>query len=143
MAVDVVFLDPGDEFDPSVTPFLVVPSYQMMSRELIAKLENYTKQGGHLIMTTRSGLKDERGHLWEAKIQQPIWPLVGGEIQIYDHLPAGRPGKIEFGGVDYPCHVWGTLVDPRPGTEVWGTGLNRPKCSQPSSKPQVAFPFAR
>jgi beta-galactosidase len=41
MGVDVVFKDPGDSLDPAEIPFLVVPSMQMMSRELIAKLEAY------------------------------------------------------------------------------------------------------
>jgi beta-galactosidase len=121
LAVDVVFLDPGDTFDPQQTPFMVVPSYQMMSRELIAKLENYAKQGGHLIMTTRSGLKNEQGHLWEAQKQEPIWPLIGGEIPFYDHLPANHPGMVAFEGAEYSWHLWGTVVKPNPGTEVWGT----------------------
>lgn len=120
MAVDVVFLDPSDAFDADFTPFMVVPSYQMMSPELIAKLETYVKEGGHLIMTTRSGLKDDRGHLWEAKIQEPIWPLVGGEIEFYDHLPLGRPGMISFAGSEYPWYMWGTLIKPYENTETWG-----------------------
>ena len=72
-------------------------------------------------MTTRSGLKDERGHLWEAKIQQPVWPLVGGEVRFYDHLPADRPGKVSFGGEEYTWHLWGNVVKPAPGSETWGT----------------------
>jgi len=121
MAVDVVFLAPDDVFDPEQTPFMVVPAYQMMSPELIAKLENYAKAGGHLIFTTRTGLKDDRGHLWEAKIQQPMWPLVGGEIRFYDHLPAGRPGQVALDGGNYSWHLWGNVVEPAPGTEIWGT----------------------
>lgn len=121
MAVDVVFLDEADEFDPDHIPFLVVPSYQMMSRDLIARLEDYARQGGHLIITTRSGLKDERGHLWEAKIQEPIWNLIGGEILYYDHLSPDRPGTVRFGKEDYEWHLWGTVVEPKGKTETWGT----------------------
>jgi beta-galactosidase len=120
MAVDVVFLDEADNFDPDLFPFIVVPSYQMMSPELITKLERYADNGGHLIITTRSGLKDEKGHLWEAKIQQPIWKLIGGEIEYYDHLPAHLPGQVRFDGQSYSWHVWGTVIEPEPGTESWG-----------------------
>ena len=119
MGVDVVFKDDGDAFDPKQTPFMVVPSCQMMSRELISKLEAYAQAGGHLIITTRSGLKDEKGHLWEAKIQQPIWDLIGGEIEFYDHLPANRPGTVEFGDKPHAWHTWGTVVDAKDTTEVW------------------------
>ncbi|MCH7226028.1 beta-galactosidase [Haloferula sp. A504] len=121
MGVNVVFVGDGDDFDPAGTPFMVVPAYQMMSRELVGKLEDYVAKGGHLIISTRSGLKDDKGHLWEAKIQQPIWNLIGGEIEYYDHLPANRPGKVAFGGKSYPWHTWGTVVKPGSTVESWGT----------------------
>jgi beta-galactosidase len=121
MGVNVVFVSEDDDFDPAKTPFMVVPAYQMMSRELVGKLERYAADGGHLIISTRSCLKDDRGHLWEAKIQQPIWKLIGGEIEYYDHLPAGRPGKVSFDGRTYPWHVWGTVVKPGKDAESWGT----------------------
>jgi beta-galactosidase len=121
MGVNVVFVGDGDDFDPGRTPFMVVPAYQMMSRDLVGKLERYVAKGGHLIISTRSGLKDDKGHLWEAKIQQPIWNLIGGEIEYYDHLPANRPGKEAFGGKSYPWHIWGTVVKPGRTVESWGT----------------------
>jgi beta-galactosidase len=120
MAVDVEFVTETDPFEPSELPFLVVPAYQMMSRELVGRLEAYARAGGHLILSTRTALKDERGHLWEAKIQQPIWNLIGGEIEYYDHLPKERPGMIKLGGKDHPWHIWGTVSKPFTGTEVWG-----------------------
>ncbi|HEX5790209.1 MAG TPA: beta-galactosidase [Luteolibacter sp.] len=120
LGVDVVFKDPGDALDPKELPFLVVPSMQMMSRELIAKLEAYAAAGGHLLITTRSGLKDPQGHLWEAKIQQPIWKLIGGDIEFYDHLPANLPGKIALDGKSYPWHTWGTVANAAADTVSWG-----------------------
>ncbi len=121
MGVDVVFKDTGDALDPKQIPFLVVPSLQMMSHELIARLEAYAEAGGQLIITTRSGLKDPNGHLWEAKIQQPIWKLIGGDIEFYDHLPTNRPGKIAFHGKAYNWHTWGTVANAASGTTAWGT----------------------
>ena len=120
MGVDVEFVGDDDALDPARIPFLVAPSYQMMSVELIARLEAYVSKGGHLILTTRSGLKDPNGHLWEQKIQQPIWKLIGGEIDYYDHLPSNLPGKIRMDGKSYPWHTWGTVVNPSAGVESWG-----------------------
>lgn len=120
LAVDVEFVTETDSYDPSRNPFLVVPAYQMMSKELIGKLDAYAKAGGHLILSTRTALKDERGHMWEAKIQQPIWNLIGAEIEYYDHLPKERPGVIKVGEKNYPWHIWGTVATPSSGTEVWG-----------------------
>ncbi|MEI6176729.1 MAG: beta-galactosidase [Verrucomicrobiota bacterium] len=120
MGVDVEFVTENDAYDPQRMPFLVVPAYQMMSMELVKKLESYASRGGHLIISTRSALKDQRGHLWEAKIQQPIWSLIGGEIEFYDHLPKERPGMVQYDGKNYPWHTWGTVVKPAPKTESWG-----------------------
>ncbi len=120
MGVDVEFVTPDDAFDPQRIPFLVVPAYQMMSPELLGKLEEYASRGGHLVISTRSALKDDRGHMWETKIQQPIWKLIGGEIEYYDHLPKERPGKIQYDGKSYPWHIWGTVVRPSTTTESWG-----------------------
>jgi beta-galactosidase len=86
---------------------------------MIAQLDGYVAAGGHLLITTRSGLKNEQGHLWEARIQQPIWDLIGGEIQFYDHLPSARPGKVDFEGAGHSWHLWGTVIEPRQGTETW------------------------
>jgi beta-galactosidase len=121
LGVDVVFMTEDDAFDPARIPFLVVPAYQMMSRELVANLESYVGRGGHLIISTRSCLKDQRGHLWEQKIQQPIWNLIGGEIEFYDHLPSNLPGMVAFDGRSYPWHVWGTVVKPGQEVDSWGT----------------------
>jgi beta-galactosidase len=120
MGVDVEFVTEDDAYDPQRIPFLVVPAYQMMSMELVKKLESYASRGGHLIISTRSALKDQRGHLWEAKIQQPIWSLIGGEIEFYDHLPKERPGVVKYDGKTYPWHTWGTVIKPSPKTESWG-----------------------
>lgn len=120
MAVEVDFLQEDDEFSPVTHPFMVVPAYQLMPREVIAKLETYVRQGGHLILSTRTGLKDSRGHLWEAKLQQPIWNLIGGQIEAYDHLPKALSGRVGHNGTSHTWHLWGTLVNPDQGTESWG-----------------------
>lgn len=120
MAVDVEVVTETADFDPRRIPFLVVPAMQMMGLEVVRKLEDYAARGGHLILTTRTALKDPRGHLWEAKIQQPIWNLIGGEVEFYDHLPKDRPGVIRYDGKPHRWHVWGTVVKPSDGTESWG-----------------------
>jgi beta-galactosidase len=120
MGVDVEFITETDSFDPQRIPFLVVPAYQMMSKDTLRKLAEYAERGGQLVVTTRTALKDQRGHLWEEKIQQPLWSLIGGEIEFYDHLPKERPGTILYDGKEHPWHIWGTVAKPAAGTESWG-----------------------
>ncbi len=121
LGVEVDFFEEDSIPSPEAHPFLVAPAHQMMSLELIADLEAYVRAGGNLVLSTRSGLKDPQGHLWEMKLQEPIWPLIGGEIEFYDHLPSGYPGHITQEGVTHSWHVWGNVVQPGPGTLTWAT----------------------
>lgn len=119
MGVAVDFVQEEMELNAETHPFLVVPAYQILSKYLIQKMQNYVDQGGHLVISTRTGLKDPNGHLWEEKLQEPIWDLIGSEIEIYDHLPAEHPGKVSFNQQEYTWHTWGTLLKPQSNTDVW------------------------
>ncbi len=100
-------------------PMLIVPAYQMIDQQLIDKLTKYAENGGNLVMTCRTGLQDRQGHLWEAKFAQPIWKLIGGEIQSYDLLMPQSPDKIKFNNQEYAWTSWGDLLKPDKGTETW------------------------
>jgi beta-galactosidase len=102
-------------------PVLLVPAYQMIDQQMIDKLTSYAENGGNLVMTCRTGLQDRQGHLWEAKFAQPIWKLIGGEIQSYDLLMPHSPDKIKFNNQDYAWTSWGDLLKPDKGTETWAT----------------------
>jgi len=121
MGVSVDFMQKDSEFNPETHPYMVVPACQIMTKDLINKLQQYAEGGGHLVISTRSGMKDNNGHLYEAKLQEPISDLIGGQVQFYDHLPANRPGSVAFQANTYPWHTWGTVVQPADGTEKWGS----------------------
>lgn len=118
MGAPVTFLSPDDEFDPVEYPFMVGPAFQMISEELVEKWRRYVEAGGNLILTTRTGMKRPNGHLWEKLLQEPIWDLIGAQIDFFDHLPAGRPGTVEMDGLSYAWHVWGDVLKPEDGTTV-------------------------
>lgn len=121
MGVQVDFIQEDMEWSVDEYPFMVVPAYQTISKETINRLQKYVDEGGQLVLSTRTGLKDPNGHLWEMKLQEPIWNLIGSEIQIYDHLPAAHPGKISFENESYSWHTWGTLLSPKTGTKSWAS----------------------
>ena len=102
-------------------PVLLVPAYQMIDQQMIDNLTRYAENGGNLVMTTRTGLQDRNGHLWEAKFSQPIWKLIGAEIDSYDLLMPHSPDKIKFNNQDYLWTSWGDLLKPNTGTETWAT----------------------
>ncbi|WP_035647401.1 beta-galactosidase [Flavobacterium sp. ASV13] len=110
-----------DTTDFSRYPFLIVPAYQMIDQKLIDKLTLYAKNGGNLIMSCRSGIQNRQGHLWEAKFYEPIWSLIGSQIESYDLLMPHSPGAIKFENQEFAWTSWGDLLKPNKGTEIWAT----------------------
>ncbi len=102
-------------------PFLIVPAYQMIDQKMIDKLTLYAKNGGNLILSCRSGIQNRQGHLWEAKFYEPMWNLIGSQIESYDLLMPQSPGVIKFNNQEYAWTSWGDLLQPNKETEVWGT----------------------
>jgi beta-galactosidase len=60
--VDVI----TEDKDFSRFPFLVAPAFQLVDEKLVARWKAYAENGGHLVLTCRTGEKDRRGQLWEA-----------------------------------------------------------------------------
>jgi len=110
-----------DTFNFSVYPVLIAPAYQQLDRQLVEKWTNYVKNGGNLILSCRTGHKDREGHLWEAKFAEPIYDLIGAEIEFYDLLMPHAPDTIQLNNKNYGWVSWGEILKPRKGTEVWAT----------------------
>ena len=110
-----------DTFDFAKYPVLVVPAYQMIDQPMIDKLTKYAENGGNLVMSCRTGLQDKKGHLWEAKFYEPMWKLLGAEIESYDLLMPHSADNIKFENREYAWTSWGDLLKPFAGTETWAT----------------------
>jgi beta-galactosidase len=106
------------ETDFSSYPFVVVPACQMVDANLVQRWKDYANQGGHLILTCRTGQKDHRGFLWEGPWAMPILDLIGAKISFYDVLPAPLTGRVTSAGQNYDWFTWGEILDPAPDTEV-------------------------
>jgi beta-galactosidase len=105
-------------------PVLIAPAYQMIDQQMIDKLTNYAKNGGHLVLSCRSGIQNRKGHLWEAKFYEPMWKLIGAEIESYDLLMPHAPGKIKFNNQEFEWVSWGDLLKPNKETETWASFQN-------------------
>ncbi|MBC8035096.1 MAG: beta-galactosidase [Chitinophagaceae bacterium] len=121
LGASVHFLQETDSFDVKKYPFMVAPAFEMTDSNLIRKWTAYVKAGGHLILTSRTGMKNNDGHLWEALLQQPIYELIGATINSYDHLAPGVNGTLKMDGKDYLWNIWGDQLTPKSGTEVLAT----------------------
>lgn len=110
-----------DTMDFSIYPVLVVPAYQQMSHNLVEKLTRYARNGGNLVMSCRTGHQNELGHLWQAKYSEPIYELIGGEIEFFDLLPAYAPDTVKMNNNSYSWKSWGEILQTAGETETWGT----------------------
>lgn len=109
-----------DTMDFSQYPVMVLPAYQQMDKGLIRKLTEYVKNGGNLVMSCKTGHQDERGHLWQANHAEPIYELIGSEIEFYDLLRSYDSNDVEFEGEKFSWTSWGDILKPKEGTETWG-----------------------
>ncbi len=105
-----------EDKDFSTYPFLIAPAYQLVDAPLVARWKTYVENGGHLILTCRTGQKDRRGHLWEGPWAAPILDLIGAKIKSYDTLPAPNVGHVSVGEQSQTWATWADLLEPSNGT---------------------------
>lgn len=115
----VDFISADDDF--SAYPFLVAPAYQMVTPELVAKWRAYAEAGGHLILSCRTGQKNELGHFFEAGWAAPVVPLIGARVDFFDMLLPDGQAAVRAGSTDFAWNVWGDVLSPEAGTEMLAT----------------------
>ena len=91
----------------------------LISANLIDRWTEYVREGGHLVLTCRTGEKDRNAALWEDRLAGPVYGLIGAEELYFDHLPKDRQAHVEFDGKEYSWNNWGEIITPAEGTEVW------------------------
>ncbi|MBU3821013.1 beta-galactosidase [Flavobacteriaceae bacterium XHP0103] len=89
---------------------VIAPAFEMVDSDIISKWENYVKQGGHLVLTLRTGVKNKQGHLFDKGWGAPIYPLIDASISDFDQLPTNANGEIAFNNKTYSWHRWGDLI---------------------------------
>jgi beta-galactosidase len=103
--------------------FMVAPAYQLVDAALVKRWTQYVENGGHLILSARTGTKNRNGHLWEGAWAEPIRALIGADIPFYDALPAPHAGRVrsENTGAIHEWHAWADMMQPSAGTRVLAT----------------------
>ena len=111
----------SEEADLSDYGVVVVPAFQQVTKALIAKWEAYAKNGGTLVMSCRTGHKKKNGQLWETQYGQPIFNLIGAEIEFYDHLLPHTKDEVIANDKAYKWRSWAEILAPKEGSETWAT----------------------
>ncbi|MEN3331604.1 MAG: beta-galactosidase [Blastocatellia bacterium] len=119
----VQFISETDDF--SAYPVLIAPAYQLIDAELVRKWTRYVEQGGHLILTCRTGQKQRNGQLWEARWAEPIYLLIGAEIPFFDLLLDDGKGEVSINGAAFSWNIWADVLKPLAGTETLAKYANQ------------------
>lgn len=107
MNVDVVF----PQNDVSSYRVLVAPSLFVLDGALAEKLTEFARNGGLLILTYRSGVKDEHNVFNALTLPGPLASLAG--IAIHDYDPeTTQKQKIMMEGESYGSGVWFDILTP-------------------------------
>jgi beta-galactosidase len=90
---------------------VIVPAFELVDEKLIQKWTEYVKQGGNLVITLRTGVKDRNGHIFSSGWGETIYPLIDAKIENFDHLPSNVEGKISGLNKTYSWNNWADLID--------------------------------
>ncbi|HZD57277.1 MAG TPA: beta-galactosidase, partial [Anaerolineales bacterium] len=117
--IDILY--PGA--DLSGYKIVVAPALHILPEEVARDLRQFVEAGGVLVVTSRSGVKDESG----AMVEQPLPGLLSGvcgvEIEECVSLPSGVYQTLEFSAFDLQvcdppfARIWCDVLEPR-GAQV-------------------------
>lgn len=79
---------------------VVAPALNVITPEAARNLEAYVKNGGHLVLGQRSGMKDEDNGLWAERQPGPLVNLLGGRVAQFYALDTTVPVSGEWGTAD-------------------------------------------
>ena len=90
---------------------VVAPGLNVLSDAAAKNLIAYVRQGGHLVLGQRSGMKDDDNALQTARQPGPLAELLGGRVEQYYALVDPIPVEGKFGVGR--CYFWAELLGPR------------------------------
>ena len=103
-SVDVV----SPDVDLSPYKLVVAPALNVIPAATAHNLESYVRAGGHLVLTPRSGMKDEDNALQPELQPGPLQALLGGRVEQFYAL--GAPVEVEGAALHTQAFIWAELL---------------------------------
>ena len=89
VAVDIISADESlDGYK-----LVIAPTLNVLSEKRVMNLTNYVRKGGHLVLTIRSGMKDEYNAFLQSRQPGPLAQVAG--IEVEDYYAVDEPVPIE------------------------------------------------
>ncbi|HTS71559.1 MAG TPA: beta-galactosidase [Terriglobia bacterium] len=108
ISVDVAF----PQSDLSAYRILVAPALFVTDQPLSDKLHKFVLDGGTLILTFRSGVKDEHNVVTDKTLPGPFADLAGVAIHEFDPQLNEEQELLGLGASNYPARTWCDILDP-------------------------------
>lgn len=83
---------------------VVAPALNVLTDEQVQRLEAYVKQGGHLVLGPRSGMKNVDSGLQPARQPGPLGELLGGRVEQFYALENKVP--VQGDGMQGSASIW-------------------------------------
>jgi beta-galactosidase len=103
--VDVDVVHP--ETDLAGYDAVVAPTLYLAGADLAGRLESFVDDGGHLLVTLRSGVKTEGNQLRDEMPPGPLADLVGARVERYESLPETLDTRVTYRGDTYDYRTFG------------------------------------
>lgn len=106
--VDVI----SQKADISGYKVVVAPEMYVTDEKVVKSLYDFAEKGGTVILTDRSGVKDEYNKCIMAQLPTVYRELIGAYVEEYDPMGWDK-GRIEFtDGAVYSCRQWCDIICP-------------------------------
>jgi len=102
-----------DEYDA-----VVAPTLYLADDDLATHLDGFAEDGGELLVTMRSGLKDPHNKLNNAPQPGPLRDLIGATVDQFESVPEQLESTVTYEGREYDCSVWNEWLVPGKDAEV-------------------------
>jgi beta-galactosidase len=102
---------------------VVAPALQVVDQGIVDELARFVEQGGHLVLTARSGFKDGDNALLTTRQPGPLQALAGAHVDEYYALLDPVPVRLNTGQAECAgqAHTWAEWLVPHEGTQVLAT----------------------
>jgi len=100
---------------------ILCPPLTLSDPALVRKLDAYVRNGGHLVLTARTGVKSLTNLNLMEPLPGPFAKLAGVEVEEYDIVPRDAPFTVEAAGYTVKAARIREHLIPRNGAQVAGT----------------------
>ena len=116
---------------------VIAPALHVVSDEIAANLHRFASAGGILLVSARSGVKDEANRVVDRPLPGLLSELCGAEVDEYDSLPSGKSNAIRFvnaeltSETEMQAEIWCDILRSR-GAKVIGVYTGEFYAGQPA-----------